>query len=732
MRRSIATVAGAVLTLGLLLPQGAVAQVEDTDLRLANDKGVLPLSGIAAFAGRSLGTNITECPQAGLTGHNQHPKPLDRREIDKVEQLSQGGDDVRPNTDFSCFPQNETSVAVNPLVQRNLTSGQNDYRTRSRQGFNSTTDNGGTWYSAELPPLSVPNQDILDASGDPVYIFDREGIAYSSSINFNRTDDENGIMVQRSTNGGFTWSRPCVSRGPQGPSFCEGPGDSRQPGDGVVTYFDDPDNMLGGVTVPPFDDKEWMASGPRPEGVEPQCFNPEHQPVACDPDVVGVDRLYVTWTRFEDNPTALFQFTAKIYFSFSDDQGRSWSEARPISGSAPFCTASTTGECDLNQFSVPTVHPTTGLLGVAFENFNTQDENQYLFVRSEDGGATFEGPFFITPVFDVNYPTSGSSRPDCGPRGQGGGRAVLTNTCFRVNSGGNVVVDKRGGEFADDFYLTMSDNRNGTEASSNTDVFFFRSTNGGETWIGPSRVNTDRSDLGDVSRDCDPDEEECLGDFGNDQWFPWLDVNTRGVLAFGFNDRRLDTDSVASEWPSSRQRPGNYLSWFWGAGCRVTSTATVTEDDAGDIPAAASQCLAPAADVIPQPIAPQNPGDDPVPGQGEEFVGPFDNQVISDVPSNHDYSFRGGVFMGDYSAVAYPNVAAGQTDTGQAVALWTDSRNGRGSAGEASQQPGRNPGCEQSDVFLDFFNPLHSNSGQSATQGMEHFLVTPCPGDALG
>jgi hypothetical protein len=121
-----------------------------------------------------------------------------------------------------------------------------------------------------------------------------------------------------------------------------------------------------------------------------------------------------------------------------------------------------------------------------------------------------------------------------------------------------------------------------------------------------------------------------------------------------------------------------------------------------------------------------------VPGQGEAFLGPFDNQVISDVPHNLDYSFRTGVFMGDYNAVAYPNVPAGQTSTGQAVAFWTDSRNGRGSGGPNTAQPGRNPQCEQADVFLDYFNPLHSNTGQSATQGMEHFLVTPCPGDALG
>ena len=110
----------------------------------------------------------------------------------------------------------------------------------------------------------------------------------------------------------------------------------------------------------------------------------------------------------------------------------------------------------------------------------------------------------------------------------------------------------------------MSDNRNGTPASSNTDVFFFKSTDGGATWVGPTRVNDDRSALTGSRDDVDND-----GDFGNDQWFPWMDVSSSGQLAFGFNDRRLDRDSTASEWPMSRSRPGNYLTWFFGAGCRV-------------------------------------------------------------------------------------------------------------------------------------------------------------------
>jgi hypothetical protein len=671
------------------------------------------------FGGREFGHFITECPQAKLPPNI--PRGLDRREKDRIEHMSNRGDDRRANYDQACVPQNETSIAVNPRVHRNLITGANDYQG-DYNSFDATTDNGNTWYgSINLNPSTRFFYNLTQS--DPVFVYDRDGVAYNQEIAFAQTDESNGVFVWRSTNGGFTWSRPCQpipsARGtPQTEgTVCGGVGDPRQPGDGVITWNQDPDFTFGEVPDTPFDDKNWMAAGPRPAGVAPVCFTPvTHTPAACNPAVVGSDRLHATWTRFD------LDGTAKIMHSYSDDQARSWSPPRPISGSAPFCVGGVAANaCDVNQFSVPTVHPRTGLLGVAFENFNTPDENQYLFVRSRDGGTTFEGPFLVTPVFDVNYPR-GANRPDCTARGQAASRRVLTNSCFRVNAGGAVVVDKRGGAFADDFYLVMSDNRNGTPASSNTDVFFFRSTDGGSTWIGPTRVNNDRS-VPPADRD-----EPAAGDFGNDQWFPWIDVDAHGVLAVAFYDRRLDEDSTAHAWPTSRQRPGNYLTWRFGAGCRVKDTPS-------------RECLAPGAAAIPQPTGPVDPGAGPVPGQGPTFLGPFANQVLSDVPSNMDYAFRTGLFIGDYDQVSYPNFPGlGDNDDegdddghGRAVASWTDARNGRGSGAPTSFQAGRNPPCEQSDIFLDFFNPLNRSLSDAVSESEEElFLVAPCPVDRDG
>jgi hypothetical protein len=676
------------------------------------------------FGGREFGQYITECPQAKLASNI--PRGLDRRDVDRVEQLSNRGDDLRGNYDQACVPQNETSIAVNPRHTKNLVGGANDYQG-DYNSFFATPDRGKSIYgSVDLNP-STPLAYNLTHS-DPVFIYDSDGVAYNQEIAF-AFDDANGVFVWRSTNGGFTWSRPCVAvdATPGDPTDeaarCGGTGDPRQPGDGTITWNADPTpgSFEGDI---PFDDKNWMAAGPRPTGVSPQCFSPLHRtPVACNPAVVGSDRLYATWTRFDTSGCAEDPIVApcegRIWLSYSDDQARSWSPPKPISGSAAFCIGIGPlgpNACDDNQFSVPTVHPRTGLLGVAFQNFNTPHESQYMFVRSGDGGQTFQGPFHVTPVFDANYPR-GATRPDCRARGQSSSRQVLTNNCFRVNSAGNVVIDKRDGAFADDFYLVMSDNRNGTAASSNTDVFFFRSTNGGSTWVGPTRINDDRSAL-TVSRDCGTGAG-CGGDFGNDQWFPWIDVDARGVLGVAFYDRRFDEDSQDHAWPTSRQRPGNYLTWRFGAGCRVSSPT-------------GRQCLASGAAEIPQPTAPVNPGADPVPGQGPSFLGPFANSVLSDVPSNMDYSFRTGLFMGDYDVVAYPNFPQLQRGDGDndAIAVWTDARNGRGSGAPTSFQAGRNPPCEHADVFFDYFDPLRRDLSDAVSESEEElFLITPCPGD---
>src|SRR5207245_11010622 len=129
-----------------------------------------------------------------------------------------------------------------------------------------------------------------------------------------------------------------------------------------------------------------------------------------------------------------------------------------------------------------------------------------------------------------------------------------------------------------------------------------------------------------------------------------------------------------------------------GAKCSFTTTATVTATTT-TIPAAARQCLGNEAAVVPVPTAPPNPASGAVIPGGAQTVFPFRNFNVSDTPSNWDYTFRAGIFAGDYN-----NVAIGPDST--AWAAWTDARNGR----SARQQPGRNPIREQSDVLVDTYS----------------------------
>ena len=722
--------------------------------------GTEVMSGPLDFRDAASGTNLTECPQAGLRDKNPHP--LDSRAKDTVERIGDTGNDVRANQDYSCQPQDETAIDQNPLDQRNYVGGANDYRLGwGASGFYATTDNGNTWYDGITPFPSLPSGDNLDGGGDPSIVYDRAGVAYYAQINFNRTDDTSGVWVNRSTNGGFTWTRPCVAiqRGQtdtQG--ACGGPGDVRQPGDGTVSYQQDiPDGRLNGSV--PAHDKEWLTAGPRPAGVAPQCFSPFAVPatqlspgtvttpkttVTCAPGTIGSDRLYVTFSLFAQVGTGTGN--AQIFISYSDDQARSWSQPKPIYGAAAFCTTAD-NRCRSSQGSEPTVNPTTGELWVGFLNGNTDDEDQYLVVHSTDGGQTFSPPSRVDTIYDVNEPRGVNGRADCVARGQGSTRTVLTNTCFRADPiMQSIVADKRGGAFANDVYAVIYDNRNGTIRDSNNDVFFYKSTDGGTTWIGPTRVNNDPSTT-PANRDCGREEDDIVGDatkcteqnFGADQFFPFISVNQSGDVLVTFHDRRLDTSSPigSGAWPTSKTEQGNYLVWYWGATCTITQTQTVSQLTTGPVPNGASQCVAPEAVVNPTVATGFNPGAGPIPGNNQNpRTLPFRNFQISDTPSNFDYSFRAGIFAGDYSGntVGPRDPTANELGGNKAATLWTDARNGRGSGAPTTLQPGRNPICEQSDVFFDAFGINGGFGGGDGDRGdrgdradQTAFLVTPCP-----
>ncbi|MGH3646516.1 MAG: sialidase family protein, partial [Micromonosporaceae bacterium] len=400
-----------------------------------------------------------------------------------------GDNKADPSAQFGSgagWPANETSVAINPTDPRNVIAGSNDYESGvdSVMGLYASFDGGRTWpYSRHARQIITPDRSMY-GSGDPVIAFDREGVVYASFIAFGRANCDSYIATIRSDDGGVTWSTP-VDSVPEGSGLIQG--------DGIVVHNAGPEDCAI------FHDKEWMTAGRRPAGAT---LVP-----GTDQGHVSPDRLYVTWTVFDLGPGGVGFIDAAIHVAYSDDQGRHWSAPQEISGSAPFCafqTGDPDGACDEDQFSVPVVDPRNGHVHVAFQNFNVAgtEKSQYLVVKSSDGGATWQPPRFVTDVFD-----GAAKYPVCA------GRQTLDLMCARVNAAGNIDIDPKTGRL----YIAFADNRNGTAADTNTDVFVTTSANGGSSWSAPRNLTRRSVD---------------------DQFFPWLSVAPDGTVAVTYFDRR--------------------------------------------------------------------------------------------------------------------------------------------------------------------------------------------------
>jgi hypothetical protein len=396
------------------------------------------------------------------------------------------------NTNLDCddpFPNNEPDIEVDPANPLHMVASSNDYGSCCDQYY-TTFDGGQTWSTGNMS-IEKP----LKIGSDPVTVFDRRhGTTIHSSLSYSGQHAagaetcDGDLLVSPSTDGGLTWLKPVVID------------------DGIGCDFS---------KTQLFNDKDWIVTDNYPS-------SPHY------------GRTYVTWSKFVSH-NGDYESSA-IYESHSDDGGFSWSDPQKISGSnAALCTfqaGGPAGECDENQFSVPTVAP-NGTVYVAFQNEQNTAlwepgesfDNQYLVVKSTNGGETWSSPSFIVGLEDGSrdYPINVRDRQ------------TLSGYQLRVNSAGNIVASPIDGTL----YIVFADNRNGTHDSANpvtnTDVFVMSSSTGGGSWSAPTRV-----DAG-----------------AGDQWFPWVDVNpTNGNIGILYHDRgatnaALYTTALAEGTPGS-------------------------------------------------------------------------------------------------------------------------------------------------------------------------------------
>lgn len=443
-RRGLASWLAAGLVVAAL-PLAAAA-----DLEAIEQRRVPPMSGVWALgaAGGAELALASTCQGPATTGAGPH-----RRNVaPNVNQITGDVINTGPGTNQGCYtPQNETSIAVNPVDPRNLAAGANDYRfvnpasgrNEGSGGYYYSFDGGKTWGNGFLPGLARGNPDApgpFDGVGDPVVAFDTGGTAYYANIAFNRDGPENGVFVSTSANGGRTFGPPAT-----------------------VAYTEDPAI---------FNDKEWLAVDVYP-----------HSPYR--------GTVYVTWTQFQFTPGDRF-LRSPILIARSTDGGSTFSG--PATVGAP--------HHHLNQFSMPVVAP-NGDVYVAYENWASPaaENGRVMVARSTDGGSTFTHAKVDDVVaFPLNPAT---------------GRETLTGARFRVHSGPAMAASPVDGTL----YVVWADNRNGTAAQTNGDVFISRSTDGGATWSAAAKVNSEAG--------------------AYDQFFPAVAVGGDGSVHVSFYDRQF-------------------------------------------------------------------------------------------------------------------------------------------------------------------------------------------------
>ncbi|MBU0561782.1 MAG: T9SS type A sorting domain-containing protein [Bacteroidetes bacterium] len=206
------------------------------------------------------------------------------------------------------------------------------------------------------------------------------------------------------------------------------------------------------------------------------------------------NNIYMSWTEFDNYGTSNPSDSSRILFSRSTDAGDIWSAPVRLSDHGGNCIDSD----ETVEGAVPAVGP-SGEVYVAWAG-----PKGIMFDKSLDGGVTFGKDIFVDPMptgWDMDVP--GINRCN--------GMPITACDISRSQYRGNV-------------YVLWADQRNG---SSNTDIFFKKSIDGGESWSDVKKVNDDVSE--------------------RHQFFPWMAVDsTNGNIYAVFYDRR-NTSGVETD-----------------------------------------------------------------------------------------------------------------------------------------------------------------------------------------
>jgi hypothetical protein len=469
-------------------------------------------SELNAFKKLALGSGpIDPGARPGLTQSG----PFSKQRITAYRCASSG--DPAVSVDMSCNdprpygqdwnPDNEIGIAVDPEDPDHLLAGSNDYFYRFNNangtrhvivptGFFTSFDGGAHWVDGQIPFSSG------NGAGDPSpgFVADPRSASVNQPFalmaqlenvgpNTGCCVSQGNVTVSRSGDGGVHWRRPVL--------VFKGHGASIGPANQAVFY-----------------DKEWLTVD-----------NYESSPF--------YGRIYLTSSKFVNGLQGSY-LRSPIVISHSDDGGLTWSRAKVISGSNPDCTFQSDGRndtaCDEDQFSYPEV-ASDGTVYVYFLNAqndakwevaNDFDE-QIMVVKSTDGGVTFGDPVAAAQLEDGFSDTPYSALGD----------QTVYGHQMRWASAGNISVNPLDSK---DVTVVWSDrgepNPHATEGcfddapgdppnydpcdagpGSDLNIYFSRSTDGGETWSG----------------------RQPLDESTGNGWYPWADHTPDGTLAVAWD-----------------------------------------------------------------------------------------------------------------------------------------------------------------------------------------------------